>query len=231
MSDASGAAAFAEGIASAAASPRWEHTLQHPIFLGDAAFVERMQALVTPADLSTRKVPRPQGSRPLSLAKCLTNCPTRGKAFRQAHTCGGMSMSAIAAARGLSVDRVNQLTGRAEMDYRFKTRPSSLLVSTLRLGEHGVARHGLLHRHPRIGSRDRQARQDAEALGPARAGRAAAKRHRHGAQQRAARGFAVLQSWICGRPSEPVPLATLDGAHGLPGRGRNFEVRSRLAIA
>lgn len=33
----------------------------------------------------------------------------------------GMSMSAIAAAQELSVARVSQLIGQAEMDFRFKT--------------------------------------------------------------------------------------------------------------
>ena len=113
MSDASGAAAYAEGVASAADSPHWERALQHQIFLGDTAFVERMQALATPAGLTTREVPRPQRSRRRSLAQCLASCATRGEASRQAHTCGGMSMSAIAVAQGLSGARVSQWIGQS----------------------------------------------------------------------------------------------------------------------
>ena len=59
-----GAAAYADGVASAADSPLWERALQHLINLGDAAFVERMQALAAPVGLTTCEVPHPQRSRP-----------------------------------------------------------------------------------------------------------------------------------------------------------------------
>ena len=121
MSGDSGAKAYAELAANAADSPLWERALQHQISLGDSAFAPRMQALAAPAGLTTRELPRPQRSRPLSLAQWLASCATRGEVFRPAQTCGGMSMSAIAATQGLSVARVSQLIGQAEMDFRLKT--------------------------------------------------------------------------------------------------------------
>ena len=117
----SGATAYAEMVASAADAPLWERALRHQIFLGDNAFVAQMQARAKPVGLTAREVPRPQRSRPLSLEQWLASWATRGEAFRQAHTRGGMTMSAIAADQGLSVARVSQLIARAEMGFRFKT--------------------------------------------------------------------------------------------------------------
>lgn len=99
----------------------WDGALRQQIFLGDDVFVERMQAQVASSGLAAREVPRPQRSRPYSLAQWLATCATREEAFRQAHVSSGMTMSAIAAAAGLSVARVSQLIAKAERVFKLKT--------------------------------------------------------------------------------------------------------------
>ena len=121
VASAAGAAAHAELVASAADAPLWAHGLRHQIFLGDDAFVEQSLARANPFGLTAREVPRPQRSRTISLAQWLTTCATRGEAVRQAFIRSGMTMSAIAAAQGLSVARVSQLIAQAEWGFKSKT--------------------------------------------------------------------------------------------------------------
>jgi putative transposase len=115
--------AHAEWVTSAPDAPLWQDALRQQVFLGDEAFVDRMQARAAPDSLAAREVPRPQRSRPhtLTLAQWLASGVTREEAFRQAHGAGGMTMSAIAAQSGLSVARVSQLISRAEKVFKLKT--------------------------------------------------------------------------------------------------------------
>lgn len=79
------------------------------LFLGDELFVERMQAQAPQASLRSRAVPRPQRSRPISLAQCLQASSSRSEALYRAYVEGGLTMTAIAKDLGLSLGRVSQL--------------------------------------------------------------------------------------------------------------------------
>ena len=108
-------AAYADLVATARDVPLWEQGLRQQIYLGDEAFVERMQAMcVMP---SAGSVPRAQRSRSTSLAAWLNAGPTREEAYRRAHVDSGLTMTIIAREEGISVARVSQLIAKAE---RFK---------------------------------------------------------------------------------------------------------------
>jgi len=113
--------AYADLVTRSTDASLWDSALRQQIFLGDDVFVERMQAQAASCGLAAREVPRAQRSRPYSLAQWLDTCATREEAFRQAHVSSGMTMSAIAAAVGLSVARVSQLIAEAEKVFKLKT--------------------------------------------------------------------------------------------------------------
>jgi putative transposase len=92
----------------------WDVALRQQIYLGDEAFVERMQALAAPLEAATRDVPRVQRSKPVTLSQWLGTSESRDQAFLCAHTQSGLSMTAIARETGLSVSYVSRLIGRAE---------------------------------------------------------------------------------------------------------------------
>jgi hypothetical protein len=46
----------------------WDEALRQQIYLGDEAFVERMQALAAPQKAATRDVPKVQRSKPVTLS-------------------------------------------------------------------------------------------------------------------------------------------------------------------
>ena len=92
----------------------WDQALRQQIYLGDEAFVERMQALADPQQIAARDVPRQQRSKPLTLAKWLSTTEDQGEALLRAHTQSGISMTAIADEMGLSVSYVSRLIARAE---------------------------------------------------------------------------------------------------------------------
>jgi putative transposase len=116
-------AAYANWVAGTPDASLWPGALRQQVFLGDEAFVTRMQARAAPGGLAARDVPRGQRSLPatLTLAQRLASGVTREEAFRQAFVEGGMTMSAIAAQSGLSVARVSQLISRAESLLKLKT--------------------------------------------------------------------------------------------------------------
>ncbi|WP_077038004.1 transposase [Pelomonas sp. KK5] len=79
----------------------WKH-LRQQIFLGDAAFAEKMHAM---ADrVATRRAPR---QRPFG--EWLRDSGSREQALYRAHTEGGVSMTTLADTLGLSVSRVSRL--------------------------------------------------------------------------------------------------------------------------
>jgi putative transposase len=92
----------------------WDEALRQQIYLGDKAFVERMQALAVPQQEASRDVPRPQRSKPLTLSQWLGSSESRAQAFLCAHTQSGISMTAIAREMGLSISYVSRLIGCAE---------------------------------------------------------------------------------------------------------------------
>jgi REP element-mobilizing transposase RayT len=111
-------------------APLWERALRQQIYLGDEAFVERMQAIAmalgehAPAAPTDRQpalqrpgdgapIPRAQTRPPLALQHWLSSSSSRDHALRRAHFEGGLSLSAIAREIGLSASRVSRLVARA----------------------------------------------------------------------------------------------------------------------
>ena len=111
---AAAAAAYAELVAAAQVGSLWDKALQQQIFLGDDAFIARMQALAAAPLLGSQQIPLPQRSMPVTLAEWLERCETREEALMMAHRKSGLSMSAMATEIGLSATRVGQLIRRAE---------------------------------------------------------------------------------------------------------------------
>ncbi len=108
------AARYAELLAAGQGVPLWDRALRQQIYLGDEAFVERMQAQVQPARRTTADVPAAQRRAGRELEHYLREAPTRDEAIRRAHAEGGLTMTRIAAGLGLSVSRVSRLIARAE---------------------------------------------------------------------------------------------------------------------
>jgi DNA-directed RNA polymerase specialized sigma subunit len=92
----------------------WDQALRQQIYLGDEAFIERMQIRAKPTRMTSGEILLRQRSKPRTLAYWLANSKTREDALRQAHLKSGMSMSAIAVELNLSVSRISRLIARAE---------------------------------------------------------------------------------------------------------------------
>jgi hypothetical protein len=105
----------AETAASAAAR-LWAEGLRQQVYLGDADFVTRVQALAEGqgARFDRPQVPRAQRASPLTLDDWLLRCATREEALMRAHRESGLTMTAMAERLGLSVTRVGRLIARAE---------------------------------------------------------------------------------------------------------------------
>ena len=105
---------YAALVASAPDLQIWPRGLRQQIYLGDEQFVERMQALMAAPRLDDRDIPRPQRLPLQPLQEWLAQSASREEGLCRAHTQGGMSMTSIAAALGLSVSRVSRLIARFE---------------------------------------------------------------------------------------------------------------------
>lgn len=110
------AASLYESLADdAPATSLWQAGLTAQIFLGDAQFVARMQALASAAQTRAPDIPRAQRLPALSLSQCLARCSgDRARALRMAHAEGGLSMTALAREVGLSVSRVSRIIAKVE---------------------------------------------------------------------------------------------------------------------
>jgi REP element-mobilizing transposase RayT len=109
---------YAALVASAPDLQIWHTGLHQQIYLGDEQFVERMQALMAAARMDDRDIPKPQRLPAKPLQEWLAQAASREEGLHRAHTQGGLSMTAIAAALGLSVSRVSRLIARFERDYQ-----------------------------------------------------------------------------------------------------------------
>ena len=105
---------YARLVASVPDASLWDGALRQQIFLGDEAFVARMQVLADPRNSTDADIPKIQRRKARSLAQWLGSCETREEALYKAHTEGAMTMSALARELGLSVSRVSRLIARAE---------------------------------------------------------------------------------------------------------------------
>lgn len=104
---------YAQLVAAARDLNLWDEGLRQQIYLGDDAFIERMQIQAKPGSLSNSEVPLAHRSKPRPLAHWLAQSATREEALRRAHVEGGKTMSAIASEAKLSVSRVSRLIARA----------------------------------------------------------------------------------------------------------------------
>ena len=105
---------YAELVASASGERLWDKALRRQIYLGDEAFVERMQARAAPRSRADRDIPKAQRRGVRSLGEWLAACARREEALYRAYTESALTMSAIARQLGLSVSRVSRLIARAE---------------------------------------------------------------------------------------------------------------------
>jgi REP element-mobilizing transposase RayT/DNA-directed RNA polymerase specialized sigma24 family protein len=108
------ASRYARLVAEARDVRLWDEALRQQIYLGDEAFVERMQKLADPQRTAAREIPKAQRRTMRSLAQWLSTCDSREEALFRAHTESALTMSAIAKEIGLSVSRVSRLIARAE---------------------------------------------------------------------------------------------------------------------
>lgn len=88
----------------------WQGALRHQVFLGDEAFVQRMQAQAEPQRLRAATIPKAQRKPPATWARILAACEgDRGTALTMAYRQAGMTMTALARETGLSVSHVSRL--------------------------------------------------------------------------------------------------------------------------
>jgi putative transposase len=92
----------------------WRDGLRHQVFLGNDAFVARMQALATPFQRATVEVPSRQRKRPGTLQDCLDRSDDRSHALWLAYRECGITMTTMARELGLSVSRVSRIIAAAE---------------------------------------------------------------------------------------------------------------------
>ena len=92
----------------------WKDGLRQQVFLGDDAFVSRMQTLAGTRRRASAEVPRVQRKRPGTLQDYLNRNADRAQALRLAYRECGITMSAMARELGLSVSRVSRLIAAAE---------------------------------------------------------------------------------------------------------------------
>jgi putative transposase len=105
---------YARLVASVPDANLWDSALRQQIYLGDEAFVERMQALAEPRNSTDDDIPKIQRRKSRTLAQWMESCENREQALYNAHTQSAMTMSAIARELGLSISRVSRLIARAE---------------------------------------------------------------------------------------------------------------------
>ena len=105
---------YARLVASVPDASLWDCALRQQIYLGDEAFVERMQALAEPRNSTDDDIPKIQRRKSRTLAQWMESCENREEALYNAYTQSAMTMSAIARELGLSISRVSRLIARAE---------------------------------------------------------------------------------------------------------------------
>jgi len=105
---------YARLLASVPDASLWDSALRQQIYLGDEAFVERMQALAEPRNSTDVDIPKIQRRKSRTLAQWMESCENREQALYNAHTQSAMTMSAIARELGLSISRVSRLIARVE---------------------------------------------------------------------------------------------------------------------
>lgn len=105
--------AYANLVAAGKDVALWSEHLRQQMYLGDEAFVFRMQALATDRAVSDKEIPKAQRASPRTLQDWLATMTSRDEAIVAAHRHSHMSLSDIARALDLSVSRVSRIVSRA----------------------------------------------------------------------------------------------------------------------
>lgn len=105
---------YARLVASATNVSLWDSALRQQIYLGDAAFVERMQALADPRNSTDQDIPKVQRRKVRSLKQWLETCDSREEALYRAYRESALTMTAMARELGISVSRVSRLIAQAD---------------------------------------------------------------------------------------------------------------------
>jgi len=92
----------------------WDDALKQQIFLGDDAFIQRMQTLLEPERAGAAEVPRAQRRTKLDSIQTYLKTYERDEAMVRACREGGHTLSAIAREVGLSVSRVSRIVAAYE---------------------------------------------------------------------------------------------------------------------
>ena len=93
----------------------WDDALVGQIYLGDAAFVARMQALAEPVRASSREVPRAQLRMvKRSIKQFMEDHESRDDAIVAAYREGQHTLTDIANTLGLSISRISRIVRRSE---------------------------------------------------------------------------------------------------------------------
>jgi DNA-binding NarL/FixJ family response regulator len=103
-------------LASAADAHFWDERLRQQIYLGNEAFVSRMQRLAQAERLAAPEVPTAQRRGVSSLTDWLQAAPSRREGAFNAYTRGGFTMKAIALELGISVPAVSLMVKRVEQN-------------------------------------------------------------------------------------------------------------------
>lgn len=91
---------YAQRLAAGRDVQLWDDALSRRVFLGDDSFVQRMQALMSPASKAAQHIPMRQRGTPKGLSDWLRECAGREEALWMAHTRSGLRMTALAAGLG-----------------------------------------------------------------------------------------------------------------------------------
>jgi putative transposase len=84
-------------------------------FWATTTFVSRMLAKASPARKQAKEVPRAQRKLPITLAAFVEAHQDRDAALHAAYKTAGLTMTQIAAERGLSVSRVSRVIAAVEL--------------------------------------------------------------------------------------------------------------------
>jgi hypothetical protein len=104
--------AYADLVAAGKDVSLWPNHLRQQMYLGEEAFVLRMQALASDRAVINKEIPKAQRASPKTLQDWLALMPNRDEAIVAAHRHSQLSMSDIARALGLSVSRVSRIIAR-----------------------------------------------------------------------------------------------------------------------
>ena len=106
--------AYADLVAAGKDVALWPDHLRQQVYLGDEAFVLRMQALASDRAVIDKEIPKAQRASPKTLHDWMAELPNRDEALLAAHRYSQLSMSQISRELGLSVSRVSRIIARAD---------------------------------------------------------------------------------------------------------------------